>query len=211
MKTVVLLLSLFFISSSIAQTNPKKGMTYDKEAMLYYKLDQDENNLYISLFKDEYAVKVKMPGGIKIYFNLKGCKDTLDIPVIRYPIVKKAENWERLEIKDFKDISTGEYDVSNEFGIGASGIMKAVAGKESDEKTNFIFEGKITVPKLHFGLEKGTNIAILILLMGQRLVAIPPGRVSPILNSTFYGTQEMKAYFLHVDTWSETWIDYVLE
>lgn len=72
MKVYIVLLLLFSVSSSFAQVKPTEGMTYDAENKLYWKITNDEQNLYLKIYKDEYARKVDMQGGIKLFFNLEG-------------------------------------------------------------------------------------------------------------------------------------------
>lgn len=213
MKIFILTINLLtFVFSTFSQSQITEKFNYDKEAMLYYKLDQDETNVYISLYKDEYAVKIRMPGAIKVYFDLSNTKDTLNALQIKYPIVKETTNWERLEIKNFKSVPNGEYDIYNEFGIQANGVMDEMEKSGVYDKDRFIFEGKIVIPKTYLNVESGANISILIFLRGQRMVALPAGRESPMLNSSIYGSnaEQIRSYYLHIDTWSDTWIDFAL-
>ncbi|WP_031301516.1 hypothetical protein, partial [Sphingobacterium paucimobilis] len=77
MKGSLTLVLLFcIISFSYAQTDPKKGMAYDKENAMYYRISNDEQYLYLNFYKDEYVQKITSLGGIKIFLNMNGKKDT---------------------------------------------------------------------------------------------------------------------------------------
>ncbi|EEI90824.1 hypothetical protein HMPREF0765_3581, partial [Sphingobacterium spiritivorum ATCC 33300] len=81
-----------------AQTSPTEGMQYDPENALYWKISNDSENLYIKLYKDEYAQKIRQPGGVWFFFNTKGERDTVAVPTLQYPIFKDSMNLDAMAI-----------------------------------------------------------------------------------------------------------------
>lgn len=219
-KALTILLAVFFCLHVYGQIDPKKGMTYDKENKLYYKVSNDKENLYVSLYKDEYARKVEQQGGVRLFFNFEGKRDTSAASVVQYPIYQKRPKgatkvvkWEEIAIDRFSNIQAGTISVYNEYGITAEAELKAVEGKGNYDKKGDVFTYKLSVPLQYVPVVKGNKMAVCIFLKGWRPVPIPPGGVSPILNSISLGTESLdqKQYMLELDTWTHSWIDYQLK
>ncbi|WP_293912521.1 MULTISPECIES: hypothetical protein [unclassified Sphingobacterium] len=190
-----------------AQTSPTEGMQYDPENALYWKISNDSENLYIRLYKDEYAQKIRQPGGVWFFFNPKGERDTVAVPTIQYPIYKRPRNLEIMGVYHFKDIPDGELPKYNSYGILTEGKLEEKKGTSTWSKDHLIFFSYITVP-LQYIRTNGSKLAIQILLKGVRKVPLPEGTVSPILISTVMGSQDVKDMLYATDIWTHCWIDY---
>ncbi|SUJ14658.1 Uncharacterised protein [Sphingobacterium spiritivorum] len=190
-----------------AQTSPTKGMQYDPENALYWKITNDSENLYIKLYKDEYAQKIRQPGGVWFFFNLKGERDTVAVPTIQYPIYKRPMNLEVMGVYHFKDIPDGELPKYNSYGILTEGKLEEKKGTSTWSRDHLIYSSSITVP-LQYIRTNGSKLVIQILLKGVRKVPLPEGTVSPILISTVMGSQEVKDMLYATDIWTHCWIDY---
>ncbi|MGJ1285880.1 hypothetical protein ACR79P_04240 [Sphingobacterium spiritivorum] len=190
-----------------AQTSPTEGMQYDPENALYWKISNDSENLYIKLYKDEYAQKIRQPGGVWFFFNTKGERDTVAVPTLQYPIFKDSMNLDAMAIYHFKDIPNGELPKYNAYGILTEGKLKEKKGTFTWSKDHLIYSSSITVP-LQYIQSSSTKLTIQILLKGRRIIPLPPGAVSPILISTVMGSQEVKDMLYATDIWTHCWIDY---
>ncbi|WP_293912517.1 MULTISPECIES: hypothetical protein [unclassified Sphingobacterium] len=190
-----------------AQTSPTRGMQYDPENALYWKISNDSENLYIQLYKDEFAQKVKPQGGIRFFFNPKGLRDTVAVPTLQYPIYKDPMNLDVMGVYHFKDIPDGELPKYNAYGILTEGKLEEKKGTSIWSKEHLIYSSSITVP-LQYIRTNGSKLTIQILLKGMRTVALPAGAVSPILISTTTASQEAKEMLYAIDTWTHCWIDY---
>ncbi|MGJ1418561.1 hypothetical protein ACR79T_02970 [Sphingobacterium spiritivorum] len=190
-----------------AQTSPTEGMQYDPENALYWKISNDSENLYIKLYKDEYAQKVKPQGGIRFFFNTKGQRDTVAVPTLQYPIFKDSMNLDAMAVYHFKDIPDGELPKYNTYGILTEGKMEKKKGTSIWSKDHLIYCSSITIP-LQYIRTNGSRLAIQILLKGMRTVALPAGAVSPILISTTTAPQGAKDMLYAIDIWTHCWIDY---
>lgn len=219
-KALTILLAVFFCLHVYGQIDPKKGMTYDKENKLYYKISNDKENLYLSLYKDEYARKVEKQGGVRLFFNLEGKRDTSTALVVQYPVYKQRPQgvtgtvkWEEMALDRFSDIPSGTISVYNEYGITGEADLKTLEGRSSYDKNGHIFTYNLSIPLQYISIVNETKIAICIFLKGMRLVPIPRGGVSPILNSIPYSNEspDQKQYLLELDTWTHSWIDYQLK
>ncbi|SUJ14666.1 Uncharacterised protein [Sphingobacterium spiritivorum] len=193
--------------STKAQTSPTQDMQYDPENALYWKISNDSENLYIKLYKDEYAQKIGQPGGVWFFFNPKGEKDTVAVPTLQYPIYKRPMNLEVMAVYHFKDIPDGEQPKYNPFGILPEGILKEREDVSIWSKNHTIYSASITVP-LHYIRTTDSKLAIQILLKGRRKVPLPPGAVSPILISTSTASKEVDDMLYATDIWTHCWIDY---
>ncbi|MGJ1194725.1 hypothetical protein ACR777_04255 [Sphingobacterium spiritivorum] len=206
-----LFLSIFLILMAPLTTKgqkfPAQGMQYDPENALYWKITNDKENLYIQLYKNEYAQKVKQKGGIRIFFNPNGQRDTVAVPTLQYPIYKRPMNLDVMGVYHFKDIPDGELPKYNAYGILTEGKLEENEGTTIWSKDQFIYSASLTVPLQCIRIN-GSKLAIQILLKGMRTVALPAGAVSPILISTTTAPQEAKDYIYVVDTWTHCWIDY---
>ncbi|ERJ57908.1 hypothetical protein [Sphingobacterium paucimobilis] len=211
--SIIVVLCFFYVFKSFAQTNPKKGMTYDKENAMYYHISHDDQYLYLHFYKDEYAGKAIDVGGIKLFFNTAGKKDTLHVPSIVYPVYKHPKrDYEIIAAYGFRDIPDGEISVYNEYGITGETRITENPEKNRYARDRSIFEGRISIPLEQFRMGGNKQLYIMVLLRGIRLFARPSGVVSPFTVSTgVNSTAESKAFFLDVDTWTHTWIDYELK
>lgn len=208
MKAPAILLSLFCISFSYAQTNPKKGMTYDKENMMYYHISNDDKYLYLSFYKDVYASKVTNLGGIKIFFNTTSKKDTINVPNVVYPVYNYPnKNFEVITTKGFAGVPDRKMSVYNKYGITAEAKYKEISGKSKYEKDYSVFNGKISI--LRSLLKSNNNtLSIMVLLRGVRLKPLPVGATLGTLMNT---TPEEDIYFSNIQNWSHSWIGYQMK
>ncbi|SUJ14674.1 Uncharacterised protein [Sphingobacterium spiritivorum] len=193
--------------STKAQTSPTQDMQYDPENALYWKISNDSENLYIKLYKDEYAQKIRQPGGVWFFFNPKGERDTVAVPTLQFPIFKDSMNLDTMAVYHFKDIPNGELPKYNSYGVLTEGRLEEKKGTSTWSKDHLIYSASITVP-LQYIQSSGTKLTIQILLKGRRIVPLPPGAVSPILISTVMGSQEVKDMLYATDIWTHCWIDY---
>ncbi|WP_443937693.1 hypothetical protein [Pedobacter sp. MW01-1-1] len=215
MKTVVAFI-LFSISLSCfgqesKNLNLKKDMTYDSANKLYYKITQDQDFLYFEVVKDEMATKVLSQGGIRLFFNLEGKKDTLGVPTIQFPVYTKGKvqdkRFDKLILKSFTGIPETEMPKYNEYGVTAEAEYIQNYNQDSNSNKKDLFKSKLSIPLKYF--DKSTKkIAIQILLKGFRTVALPPGSVSPVQVSTSTASKEVTDMFLDSDTWTHSWIMY---
>ena len=205
MKAPAILLSLFCISFSYAQTNPKKGMTYDKENMMYYHISNGDKYLYLSFYKDVYASKVTNLGGIKIFFNTTSKKDTINVPNVVYPVYNYPnKDFEVITTKGFAGVPDRKMSVYNKYGITAEAKYKEISAKSEYAKDYSIFEGKICIPRKLLK-DNSTMLSIMLLLRGVRLKPLPVGANLGVLMNT---TPEQNTYFLNIDYWTHSWISY---
>ncbi|ERJ60133.1 hypothetical protein [Sphingobacterium paucimobilis] len=212
MKVFLILITIFLSLNSYCQTDLNEGMTYDKNTKLFYKINNDNENLYINIYKDEYALKVMMQGGMLFFINTEGKKDTTSVPMIQYPIYKKPRNLEVLRVAKLENIPEVEMSVVNEYGILAESKFDLKENLEDFHINKAVFSSSLCIPLSSLGLESRGTIAIMIFLKGWRNVAIPAGGRSPILNSlSMNSSPSTDALSLEADTWSETWISYELK
>lgn len=205
MKVFLILTTIFFVLSSYGQTNPKKGMTYDKENMMYYHISNDDKYLYLNFYKDEYAAKVIKPGGIKIFFNTAGKKDTLNVPSIVYPVYSyPTKDFEIILARGFTGIPASKMSIYNKYGITGEVEYKEVSAKSEYAKDYSIFEGKICIPRKLLK-DNSTMLSIMLLLRGVRLKPLPVGANLGVLMNT---TPEQNTYFSNIDYWTHSWISY---
>ncbi|ERJ60136.1 hypothetical protein [Sphingobacterium paucimobilis] len=211
---------LLFIGFANGQTDPKKGMIYDKENRLYYKISNDKENLYIQLFKEEYARKVEMRGGLRLFLNSEGRRDTSTASVVQYPVYKKPTpggrrelKWEEIVIDRFSDLPVGVLSVYNEYGITAEAQLKENPEKGFYDRNGHIFNYRLGIPLQYMTVGIGEKIAICIFLKGSRFEPLPPGAASPLLNAIPVdgSSTSQQQYFLEGDTWTHSWIDYELK
>ncbi|WP_313271555.1 hypothetical protein [Sphingobacterium sp.] len=189
-----------------AQTSPTRGMQYDPENALYWKISNDSENLYIQLYKNEYAHKINQPGGVWFFFNPKGQRDTVAVPALQYPIYKQPMNLDVMAVYHFKDITNGELPKYNAYGILTEGKLEEKEGTSFWNKNHLVYSSSLTIP-LQYIQTGGSKLAIQILLKGRRIVPLPPGAVSPILIST-PTEKEVDDMLYATDIWTHCWIDY---
>ncbi|ERJ60159.1 hypothetical protein [Sphingobacterium paucimobilis] len=211
--SLTLVLLFYIISYSYGQTDTTKKMIYDKENAMYYRITNDDKYLYLNFYKDEYAAKVVDKGGIKLFFNIKGEKDTVNMPNMVYPVFKyPKKDFELIEIKGFSGVPDGQISVYNEFGITAEAKYIAREGKSEVDRNKYVFESKVSIPLELLGLKEQNRLSVMIFLRGMRLVALPQGRVSPVSESTsFNSNSDVNNWFLNMDTWTHSWVDYELK
>lgn len=210
MKHHIIFLFILLPFCSKAQPAAKQEMHYDAENALYWKITNDQENLYIQLYKDEYAHKVREFGGIRIFINTDGKRDTTNVPIIQYPLYKKNLDLEVMGIYNIKNIPDGEVSVYNEFGILAEGKFEEKEGTTTKQKDHYIYISTITIPLQHIQ-SSGSKLAIQLLLKGFRTKALRTGGVSPILIGTPVPAPEIRDFILALDTWTHCWIDYALQ
>ncbi|ERJ60139.1 hypothetical protein [Sphingobacterium paucimobilis] len=208
MKVIALLFSILFVLYSHGQTNPKKGMTYDKENMMYYHISNDDKYLYLNFYKDEYASKVTNLGGIKIFFNMTSKKDTINVPNVVYPVYAYPnKDFEVIVARGFTGVPDRKMSVYNKYGITAEAKYKEISGKSKYEKDYSIFKGKISIPRSVLKSNNNT-LSIMVLLRGVRLQPLPVGATLGTLMNT---TPEEDIYFSNIQNWSHNWINYDLK
>ncbi|ERJ60138.1 hypothetical protein [Sphingobacterium paucimobilis] len=188
-------------------------MIYDKENKLYYQITNDTEYLDVKIYKDEYAMKARMLGGLRYFFNVEGIKDTVGVPIVQFPVYKRPVNFESLELFNLSGIPNGELSVYNEYGIFAEAKIEGRDSLGNYHKNKYVYQSSIKIPLRYFkGLNSKNNLAIMIFMRGSRAIRIPDGRVSPIINSRGTNTSsEIDALSLDLDTWTHTWIDYELK
>ncbi|ERJ60162.1 hypothetical protein [Sphingobacterium paucimobilis] len=210
MKGSLTLVLLFcIISFSYAQTDPKKGMAYDKENAMYYRISNDEQYLYLNFYKDEYVQKITSLGGIKIFLNMNGKKDTMNVPYIVYPVYNRSKkDYEEIETSGFSGVPEGRMSVFNEYGIMGESKIIALSGKNWYSKDRSVFQSQVTIPLNGLRIDKNKNISIMILLRGLRLVQPPLGAIrGAAMNSNL----EEEALWSHIDDWTWSWVEYELK
>ena len=203
----------FYLNGSFAQSVSKTALNYDSINAIYWSISHDKTFLNLTFYKDEYATKVVDKGGIKLFFNIKGEKDTVNMPIIVYPVFKHPKNdFELIEIKGFSGVPEGQISVYNEFGITAEAKYIAQEGKSEVDRNKYVFESKVSIPLELLGLKEQNRLSVMIFLRGMRLVALPEGRVSPVSASTsFNSNSDVNSWFFNMDTWTHSWIDYELK
>ncbi|ERJ60137.1 hypothetical protein M472_15335 [Sphingobacterium paucimobilis HER1398] len=183
-------------------------MTYDKENAMYYRITNDDKYLYLNFYKDEYAAKVIKPGGIMIFFNTVGEKDTLNVPNILFPVYSYPNrDFEIILARGFTGVPASKMSIYNKYGITGEAKYKEISTKSEYAKDYSIFEGKISIPRKLLK-DNSTMLSIMLLLRGVRLKPLPVGANLGILMNT---TPEQNIYFSNIDYWTHSWIDYQLK
>lgn len=204
MKTFCLLIQILLILNLFGQEQ-SKDMQYDKNNKLYYKISNDEDNLYIEIYKDRHAYKAVTVGGIIYHFKTVDA-DTSKSLSIQYPVYQRPRSFETIRIKNLKGAADGDYSIMNPYGIEAKADFQQ---REStgEYRNDQLFSSTIQIPLEYID---GHKIAINIQLKGFRTIALPPNAVSPILVSTTLGGNDpiRQEYLLDMDTWTDSWISY---
>lgn len=206
----------YFSASLWAQISPPhtpetivREMTYDRNNRLYYDLSNDNQYLYISIYKNENSKKIVMPGGVQYYFAVDGQRDTAQLSRLTFPAYsdKTSQMGKTLiHVARFTDQHDRYMSVPNTLDINT-----AVEHKRLVE--NSPYSSKLSVPLKLIKPVNGT-IDICIVLRGIRTKPIDAGTVPPVVVSKppFKGISKDKMEEMaDLDTWTETWIHYVLK
>ncbi|ERJ60149.1 hypothetical protein [Sphingobacterium paucimobilis] len=184
---------------------------FDKENALHYAIQNDKENIYIAIRKDEYTGKIsssKIIGGIQLYLDKTGKRDTTNAVNIGYPIGREVTFfWDQIRLNRVdtlkKPLITSIY---NEYGILAVPQYKT-AGYSNLNK--YQVEYKIPLEHIRPGSDKKISICILLKGMHWMTKENPPITSSP----DFSTVADVKIRRGMIDDffWSYSWIDYIVK
>lgn len=213
----LLILILFMISSfALCQAQivmdgnlddwDENSFEFDPNNTLYYSVSKDSDNLYIAIKKNEKLMKVttsKIIGGIQIFINNKGKKDTTNSLNIGYPTghLNKLD-LDQFFLNNIADLKERKLlSVYNDFGITAA----AKANYELGALKSYHCEYKIPIEYLN---SKNKELWICILLKGLRWRGKTP---VPYGTGTIASTSNdlNKDDIYDAMDWSYTWFKYV--
>ncbi|ERJ60150.1 carbohydrate-binding module family 14 protein [Sphingobacterium paucimobilis] len=189
----------------------------DKENLLDYAVHHDKDNLYIAIKKDRRLLKLmsgaKNVGGIQLYINRSGKKDTISALNIGYPLGGPEDReWHTLRLQEINPTAKKAQLVSiyNDYGITAAAVSKF----EKNTLKNYTVEYRIPLVYILSEENPSKDIAICIMQKGVSWMRQPPAytpgsmlyRSSGADAGLFYSDED----FEDMMSWSYTWFNYSL-
>lgn len=186
----------------------------DKENHLDYAIWNDKENLYIAIRKDKSLMKLlsgtKQIGGLQLYINPRGIRDTCETLNIGYPMTDEPKgDWQAIRVKSL-DSNDNSYQIISTFNKW--GIFIASSPQfEGNVLKNYTAEYKIPLENIYSKSHKAQKLSICIILKGLHWSSKPNFPASA--NSILYFPQDSpysREDFIDNMDWSFTWCDYKL-
>ncbi|WP_333863694.1 hypothetical protein [Sphingobacterium sp.] len=211
------LLTLCYVIPAIGQTNVNGNLSdwegnhfiYDKENLLYYAVKNDRENLYIAIRKNEKADKITASaaiGGIQLYIDGSGKKDSVGALNIGYPVAENEIIWDQIRINNVGSFRHPKIiSVYNDLGILAASEHEMKGHK----LTKYQVEYKIPLEYISSNYKR--KISVCILLKGFRWKANEKSKNGVGLDFSSIADPTERESIIDKSDWSYTWFDYFIK
>ncbi|MGJ1385359.1 hypothetical protein ACR782_04090 [Sphingobacterium spiritivorum] len=181
----------------------KSSFSFDSNNTLYYAIAKDVHNIYIAIKKDEKLIKVtasKTIGGIQLFINGQGERDTINALNIGYPVGSSGKlDFDQFFLNNVGDLKKPRlHSIYNDFGI----TVAVQATFDNEFLKTYSCEYRIPIESIN---PRGKEIWICFMLKGLRWKGKGP---SPYGMGTIVSISKdlNKDDVYDAMDWSYTWI-----